>query len=171
MEADLAISQRHRHEVQSNAVRLVFDRDGGSTGAIILWNRIGKFAASQEISFFAAQNREIRLGQDAQKIILPHRCEEDFEGRVAGYEVSELRDVGTGCWNREDGSTGAWSSSNSDGCNLPDDASAEFIAQGIGHAPVHAKSIDGVLGYLGEAHLKHDLLAAANIHEVDRLGR
>ena len=108
-QADVAVAQHDRQEVDLRAERLVFDRGGAQA----LRHEDRDFAADVELGRPAADGDDVRLGQNLGDVVLLQRIEE-AEERVVVADDAELARLAGGvddglerrpcrCWS---GSTG-----------------------------------------------------------------
>ena len=166
LETDLAVAQHHRDEVEANAELAVLDGDGCPTAAAGLRNRDGKFAACQKAGLLAAHGNQVRLGEDAQQVVLAQGLDEVSEGDLPGHAAAEERHP------RRDGSGGdvadAGLGSVTGRIHLPDVVPEAEDA--VGHGEVDPQRVGRAARDFGKAHLKHDLLSARDFDEVEDLG-
>ena len=89
-QADPAVTEDDGNEVQTNPVVTVFDRRRDTAGAALWhWDRI--FTTSQEAGSLPADRDEIRLGEDAEKIVLTKGVDEHVDRGPSDGQTTKQR--------------------------------------------------------------------------------
>ena len=160
LQTDSAVAEHKGREVELDAEFMIFDGGDPAAAGAGLGNGNRDFATGQERGILSADGNHIRLSQNANQSVLTKGLNEILEGCRA---ISTDAEQGAG--SAGDAANQGWRRA-SEGQGIENTCVVAKIRHAVGAAEVDAQVAFGGLGDFRKLHLKHDLLAAGNFHEV-----